>query len=160
MTKYYCYEEYLKSDEWKIIKRLAKESANGKCRFCNSTDNLQVHHRKYFRKWGQERLCDLTVLCERCHGLAHACIDGIYELDTTSGDIDEFLDLVKLEAPDTHEAIIKQFVAAQYNATIILFDRTNLENETSSHFIDTVINSEQMLKKIADEIGCCIAFAY
>jgi BarA-like signal transduction histidine kinase len=65
------YAEYLKTETWKTIRRLALESANYKCQLCNSSKNLNVHHRKYPKELGKESLADLTVLCFLCHKKAH-----------------------------------------------------------------------------------------
>jgi replicative DNA helicase len=48
----------------------ALSRAGHRCQVCNSPDKLDVHHRTYERV-GQEQLDDLTVLCDRCHGLFH-----------------------------------------------------------------------------------------
>lgn len=64
------YREYLNSPEWQAKRRLALEQAGWRCKVCNSTTRLQVHHRTYDRV-GNEELCDLTVLCATCHQLFH-----------------------------------------------------------------------------------------
>ena len=64
------YTEYLKCPQWKLIRRLAIEAAGGRCRLCNSTKAIEVHHRTYERVY-HERLDDLTVLCGECHGKYH-----------------------------------------------------------------------------------------
>jgi hypothetical protein len=60
------YQDYLRSDRWRTIRRLKREQAGEKCELCNSEDRLEVHHRTYDRR-GEERLSDLTVLCHSCH---------------------------------------------------------------------------------------------
>jgi 5-methylcytosine-specific restriction endonuclease McrA len=62
------YLAYLDSDQWMLIRRLKLEEARGKCEVCSSDKLLQVHHRDYSRLFN-ERLEDLTVLCDRCHEL-------------------------------------------------------------------------------------------
>jgi 5-methylcytosine-specific restriction endonuclease McrA len=37
-----------------------------RCRGCDATENLEVHHRTYAH-FGSERPEDLTVLCHECH---------------------------------------------------------------------------------------------
>jgi 5-methylcytosine-specific restriction endonuclease McrA len=45
--------------------------AGHKCQTCGTRDaRLDVHHNSY-ENYGDERPQDLTVLCERCHGLFH-----------------------------------------------------------------------------------------
>lgn len=65
------YREYLKTDQWKAIRTVAIEYAEGHCQVCNSDLMLQVHHRKYPSVLGTEKLSDLTVLCRRCHNVFH-----------------------------------------------------------------------------------------
>jgi hypothetical protein len=62
------YQQYLQTDHWKEVRRMALEWAGYKCQVCNSPHELDVHHRTYERK-GRERLQDLTVLCRSCHQL-------------------------------------------------------------------------------------------
>src|SRR5207247_2309032 len=62
------YQEYLQTDEWKT-RRLGCLKRDGyRCRVCNGTENLEVHHRTYERI-GQELEDDLTTLCESCHAI-------------------------------------------------------------------------------------------
>lgn len=68
-------EDYLRSDEWDRIKRLAIQLADGRCRGCNTPDNIEVHHRTYARR-GFEDVEDLTVLCAACHDAVHLVADG------------------------------------------------------------------------------------
>lgn len=64
------YRQYLESDHWQLMKRLAHEAnPGGGCRMCGSFLDLQVHHRTYARCPYHERLEDLTVVCEECHDL-------------------------------------------------------------------------------------------
>lgn len=70
------YEEYLETPGWRTIRRLKLRQARHACQLCNSDDRqLHVHHRTYERR-GRERLEDLLVLCERCHGRFHDQEDG------------------------------------------------------------------------------------
>ncbi len=63
------YDEYLSSVRWKMTRIVAIKRAHGKCQVCDSTENLNVHHRKY--DIGNEKVEDLTVLCRECHSLFH-----------------------------------------------------------------------------------------
>jgi hypothetical protein len=63
------YERYLRSKAWKK-KRAAVLARDKKCRSCGSTRKLQVHHLTYRRIY-QERLSDLTTLCDGCHRRVH-----------------------------------------------------------------------------------------
>lgn len=64
------YNEYLKTEHWKKIRKRALKKAKYACRLCNSKENLNVHHRTYKRK-GAEIPSDIIVLCESCHGKFH-----------------------------------------------------------------------------------------
>lgn len=67
------YEEYLRSPAWKTI-RAEVIARDGSCVLCDSTDELQVHHRTYARL-GHEEPTDLATLCLRCHRVYHAAAD-------------------------------------------------------------------------------------
>lgn len=64
------YAEYLKTDHWQSVRKIALEHAGNKCEVCNSPRKLQVHHRTYENR-GKETLSDVIVLCAGCHGLFH-----------------------------------------------------------------------------------------
>lgn len=64
------YHGYLDSEEWKEKRKEALKKANNRCVLCNSTNNLQVHHRTY-ENVGDEKQNDLTVLCRECHSKFH-----------------------------------------------------------------------------------------
>lgn len=68
--KYMPYDEYLKTPHWQKVRELAIERASGKCQVCNSTKNLNAHHRNYSRR-GDEQAEDIIVLCRDCHKLFH-----------------------------------------------------------------------------------------
>ncbi len=64
------YAEYLKTQEW-IRRRMVKlEISEYRCQLCNSSEDLNVHHRTYERL-GCEKMGDLLVLCRDCHKLFH-----------------------------------------------------------------------------------------
>jgi DNA-binding transcriptional ArsR family regulator len=64
------YAAYLRCEHWLAMRRHALWRADFRCQVCNSTKNLEVHHRTYERL-GDERPADLTVLCHRCHRVHH-----------------------------------------------------------------------------------------
>ena len=71
MTRKQEYEIYMKSPQWKVLRRLALERFDNRCALCDGGKNLHVHHRKYPEKFGDEELTMLTVLCARCHKIHH-----------------------------------------------------------------------------------------
>jgi hypothetical protein len=70
MSSYDSYRDYLHSEVWLRLREQALEKAGWRCQICNKEKSLQVHHRKYAKKWGEESVSDLTVLCLRCHKVA------------------------------------------------------------------------------------------
>lgn len=60
------YEAYLQSPEWKALARQRRKIDGYRCRLCNRSDRLQVHHRTYDRQY-HEDIEDLTTLCDECH---------------------------------------------------------------------------------------------
>lgn len=66
------YREYLLSPEWQKIRKSVLKRDGNKCRLCNSTSRLQVHHRVYPDVYGQEDLIDLITICRNCHDLFHS----------------------------------------------------------------------------------------
>ncbi|MGH3427730.1 MAG: HNH endonuclease signature motif containing protein [Mycobacteriales bacterium] len=64
------YAEYLQTPEWKGLRYKKLRAVGFCCEFCSARINLQVHHRTYERR-GCERLDDLRVLCDSCHGKLH-----------------------------------------------------------------------------------------
>ena len=64
------YKEYLETDHWKKTRAKALKKANYKCELCNSTKELNVHHKTYGNR-GKEKPEDLIVLCHNCHAKFH-----------------------------------------------------------------------------------------
>lgn len=64
------YNEYLKSDEWDVIKLNVKERDGNKCVNCGSTINIHVHHFHYDNV-GAEDMEDLITVCYECHKSIH-----------------------------------------------------------------------------------------
>lgn len=63
------YAEYLKSKRWEELRHQAMGRDGKRCRICNRSYRLQVHHRAYPAVWGRETVDDLTTLCNECHAL-------------------------------------------------------------------------------------------
>jgi hypothetical protein len=68
------YDEYLRSEAWGVRRQWKLEEADHKCQTCSGPDELNVHHRNY-DNLGNERQCDLVVLCRSCHKLFHGIPD-------------------------------------------------------------------------------------
>lgn len=67
------YADYLKTQHWQSQRQQAKHRARYRCQVCNSTRQLEVHHRSYaYRGIDTEKeLSDLIVLCRDHHSLFH-----------------------------------------------------------------------------------------
>jgi HNH endonuclease len=64
------YDEYLRTPEWKDVRRFALKRAGDRCQTCNRSGPFHVHHRTYERR-GRESLADVLVLCADCHKAFH-----------------------------------------------------------------------------------------
>jgi hypothetical protein len=71
--KIFSYQEYLKSEEWKRIRKKVLIKFDWSCGVCKSKNDLHVHHKTY-ENIGNElkHLKDLIVLCRNCHSLFHS----------------------------------------------------------------------------------------
>lgn len=70
-NKFNTYKQYLNSDTWRQKKELYYLKTGKYCKYCKSTENLNVHHKKY-TGWGNESLTDLISLCKQCHKQTHS----------------------------------------------------------------------------------------
>ena len=61
------YAGYLRSPAWQQKRQAALRRDGWRCRVCNSSRNLEVHHRRYPAVLGTESVSDLTCLCAACH---------------------------------------------------------------------------------------------
>jgi hypothetical protein len=68
---YLDYSEYLSSEVWQKIRDTVLERDGKRCRVCNRAGMLNVHHRCYSERWGDESIDDLITLCRKCHELFH-----------------------------------------------------------------------------------------
>jgi hypothetical protein len=70
------YADYLRTPEWETLKVRALTDAAHRCRGCDISGDLEVHHRRYPKpfEWGSE-LSDLVVLCHPCHRAVHVVRD-------------------------------------------------------------------------------------
>lgn len=74
--EYLKYRTYIKSKEFKEIKRRVEERDNYKCRVCGSNNEertLTCHHITYKHLYNEkEYLEDLITLCNICHKAIHS----------------------------------------------------------------------------------------
>jgi hypothetical protein len=66
------YEEYITSPRWAALRQEALARDGFRCRGCNTTEDLEVHHRCYPAVLGTETIDDLTTLCGGSDGCHHA----------------------------------------------------------------------------------------
>lgn len=60
------YNEYLKSDDWRKLRRKVIERESDLCQGCRGAPIQEVHHLNYDRL-GNELLTDLVGVCRSCH---------------------------------------------------------------------------------------------
>jgi len=81
-----CYSEYIKSDMWKMIRKIAFES-NGKLCVACGRRATQLHHSSYdLRTLAGSDLTHLHPVCKECHESAEIC-DGIKSHHKTANSI-------------------------------------------------------------------------
>lgn len=59
------------SNRWLELRNECLKRDKMRCRMCGSPFNLQVHHTKYPKYWGEEELHDLVTVCDECHKKIH-----------------------------------------------------------------------------------------
>ncbi len=64
------YDEYLKTDEWRVVANRAKSEYYGRCALDETHTAQHAHHRTYVRR-GRERRTDVIPLCRECHERFH-----------------------------------------------------------------------------------------
>lgn len=68
------YSEYLKSPEWREIRREILRLARYRCERCDASNvRLQVHHKTYVNR-GYEEIEDLEAVCDACHKKEHGIV--------------------------------------------------------------------------------------
>lgn len=68
------YHQQLEHPLWYKKRKIILERDNHKCVLCGSTENLQVHHTKYFKNryaWEYAN-STLVTLCRECHQKVHS----------------------------------------------------------------------------------------
>jgi hypothetical protein len=70
------YREYLETPAWQRLRLHALGRDNYRCRICNATKNLEIHHRYYPKILGTETVDALTTLCRHHHDLVRRSVMG------------------------------------------------------------------------------------
>lgn len=76
-TWHKTHEAFIRSREWKEIKKRLFLSKLKICEKCGSKINIEVHHINYDRFGGNELESDLMVLCRSCHKKIHGKVGKI-----------------------------------------------------------------------------------
>ncbi|MCV3216612.1 replicative DNA helicase [Plectonema radiosum NIES-515] len=75
------YHEYINSQEWQEVRKLALQRSGDKCQICGSKNSLDVHHNSYDNLGNErENLEDLVVLCSEHHQLYHDALAEVERL--------------------------------------------------------------------------------
>jgi 5-methylcytosine-specific restriction endonuclease McrA len=72
-SKYYKYQTYLDSDQWKELRQKVFARDNGICFYCKTHKAEQVHHKHYLTLY-KENLDDLESVCASCHHDIHKSV--------------------------------------------------------------------------------------
>jgi len=74
MLRYRTYGEYIRTPEFRILRRFVLKRAAGQCVDCGR-NATQVHHVRYC-KWGDiDAPENLVAICFRCHEDRHRCVE-------------------------------------------------------------------------------------
>lgn len=66
------YEDYLKSSHWRSLKEKTLRRKRFKhCAKCNSTENINLHHKHYRFLMHVHELHSIVPLCKVCHNKVH-----------------------------------------------------------------------------------------
>jgi hypothetical protein len=76
MSKTKKYNELLKDSRWKEVAKKVKDRDGNKCIICDSTKQLNAHHKRYgFAFPWENPLTDIITLCKSCHKMVHDTFD-------------------------------------------------------------------------------------
>lgn len=76
--RYLKYQKYIRSKQFKEVRKLVWERCEGECQFCGRKQSdgvtLSVHHKSYRNlfKGGIEEANDCILICQREHKLLHS----------------------------------------------------------------------------------------
>jgi hypothetical protein len=97
----FTYEEYLQTPHWQAKRAEAIVFWEYKCSLCYSEGPLHVHHRNYYRLFG-ELMNDILVFCDSCHTRHHSVLglneklkyfwEGVYQKCQEEGLLDFWMD--------------------------------------------------------------------
>ncbi len=82
------YSDYLNSEKWDRLKQLALERANHICELCGATYKA-IHHVKYPKKYKNDHIDNLLVVCGKCHAKLHGIRDNDNNLNNNGRSFSE-----------------------------------------------------------------------
>ena len=68
------YSDYLRSEKWENLRRSALERADYKCELCSSPYKA-IHHVTYPKRYNDDHIDNLVVVCDKCHSKLHGVRD-------------------------------------------------------------------------------------
>ena len=106
------YGRYIRSKTWFRIRAMIIKRDSEECVVCGE-EALHVHHWKYPKVFGTEKLKWLSAICYRCHGIIHE--DYKYELDEIqySKSIDMY-SMMSLIVDNIQEELLSKSVSEEY----------------------------------------------
>lgn len=64
---------FLKSEEWKDLRRFFLAHGNAECAVCGEVNwSNDIHHVKYPEKWVETKRSHIVILCRLCHDKIHS----------------------------------------------------------------------------------------
>ena len=69
--KFVNYYSYMRSSQWRRVRRERRRIDGFRCAICGARENLQVHHLSYERLGQPGEIYDLVTLCRDCHMMLH-----------------------------------------------------------------------------------------
>ena len=118
------YKTYLRSEQWRNLKASAIERADYKCELCGKPYK-SVHHVKYPKRYEDDHIDNLVVICDQCHTKLH----GIREEDTAGKEKAEAMHVNKLPTPTrTYFFDVKRTVNGDKYLTITEYKKTSRES--------------------------------
>lgn len=66
-----AYAKFLKTPFWDELRNQCFMRDGRKCTHCQSTFEIQAHHKIYRKDWLKTKLEDLVTLCRKCHTAIH-----------------------------------------------------------------------------------------
>jgi hypothetical protein len=145
---------YTKTERWGDIRAKAIAEDDGRCRLCNSTENLRAHHRVYDED--SEEGChdpeNLTVMCSQCHlwyhySQQHGKLDKgnkIAKFKGKKAKVKKPKETVAVE-PEVEEEDDTFPLGHQYRLDCLINEHIDMATVTRKQYKDTVAAFKKMI---------------